>query len=262
MRCLDRLGREHRDPGRGQPRALDRPRRQRDRAVAAALVDELHLPHRSGPGRPFRLQRHRDDGRQPRPISCSTARARSPSAAVPAGPAAPTSATVISSPVRTSRCSVATPGSSERSWPSRRGSFPIAPVRRCGRWARSSRPGPGAALENDYVQTALIADLPFPVDRGRAGCDRASGVGAPALARLQRGTPRPRSTAVTPRRSAVPRPRPRTRVARSWDTTSAPPSASRRPRAAAPPSPRRCARPSRPAGAARPASSRPAALSS
>jgi hypothetical protein len=31
-------------------------------------------------------------------------------------------------------------------------------------------PGSGAALENDYVQTALIADLPFPVDRRRAGC--------------------------------------------------------------------------------------------
>jgi hypothetical protein len=31
-------------------------------------------------------------------------------------------------------------------------------------------PGSGAALENDYVQTALIADLPFPVDRGRPGC--------------------------------------------------------------------------------------------
>ncbi len=31
-------------------------------------------------------------------------------------------------------------------------------------------PGSGAALENEYVQTALIADLPFPVDHRRAGC--------------------------------------------------------------------------------------------
>ena len=31
------------------------------------------------------------------------------------------------------------------------------------------------ALENDYVQTALIADLPFPVDHRRSGC--ASGRG-------------------------------------------------------------------------------------
>jgi hypothetical protein len=31
-------------------------------------------------------------------------------------------------------------------------------------------PGSGSRLENDYVETALIADLPFPVDRGRAAC--------------------------------------------------------------------------------------------
>jgi hypothetical protein len=31
-------------------------------------------------------------------------------------------------------------------------------------------PGSGSRLENDYVETALIADLPFPVDRQRANC--------------------------------------------------------------------------------------------
>ena len=31
-------------------------------------------------------------------------------------------------------------------------------------------PGSGSALENDYLETALIADLPFPVDRKRANC--------------------------------------------------------------------------------------------
>jgi hypothetical protein len=31
-------------------------------------------------------------------------------------------------------------------------------------------PGSGAALENDYVETALVADLTVPVDRQRLGC--------------------------------------------------------------------------------------------
>lgn len=31
-------------------------------------------------------------------------------------------------------------------------------------------PGSGSPLENDYLETALIADLPFPVDRARADC--------------------------------------------------------------------------------------------
>jgi hypothetical protein len=30
--------------------------------------------------------------------------------------------------------------------------------------------GSGSRLENDYLETALIADLPFPVDRARRGC--------------------------------------------------------------------------------------------
>ena len=33
-------------------------------------------------------------------------------------------------------------------------------------------PGSGSRLENDYLETALIADLPFPVDRRRADCAR------------------------------------------------------------------------------------------
>ena len=31
-------------------------------------------------------------------------------------------------------------------------------------------PGSGDRLENDYLETALVADLPFPVDRPRRGC--------------------------------------------------------------------------------------------
>jgi hypothetical protein len=30
--------------------------------------------------------------------------------------------------------------------------------------------GSGSRLENDYVETALVADLPFPPDRKRRGC--------------------------------------------------------------------------------------------
>jgi glycerophosphoryl diester phosphodiesterase len=33
-------------------------------------------------------------------------------------------------------------------------------------------PGSGSDLENDYLETALIADLPFPPDSGRRGCKR------------------------------------------------------------------------------------------
>jgi glycerophosphoryl diester phosphodiesterase len=33
-------------------------------------------------------------------------------------------------------------------------------------------PGSGDELENDYVETAIVADLPFPVDRDRPGCVR------------------------------------------------------------------------------------------
>jgi glycerophosphoryl diester phosphodiesterase len=33
-------------------------------------------------------------------------------------------------------------------------------------------PGSGDPLENDYVETAIVADLPFPVERDRRGCAR------------------------------------------------------------------------------------------
>jgi hypothetical protein len=33
--------------------------------------------------------------------------------------------------------------------------------------------GSGDPIENDYVETAVIADLPFPVERNRPGCLRA-----------------------------------------------------------------------------------------
>ena len=51
-------------------------------------------------------------------------------------------------------------------WVARDG--PRAALRAVGRplW----RPGPATALENDYLETALVADLPFPVDRTRRGC--------------------------------------------------------------------------------------------
>jgi hypothetical protein len=39
-------------------------------------------------------------------------------------------------------------------------------------------PGSGSPLEDDYLETALIADLTFPVDRRRAGC-----VSAPTISR-------------------------------------------------------------------------------
>jgi hypothetical protein len=41
--------------------------------------------------------------------------------------------------------------------------------------AAALAPGSGSPLENDYVETAAIADLPFPVDRERRACARARG---------------------------------------------------------------------------------------
>ena len=39
----------------------------------------------------------------------------------------------------------------------------------------SLAPGSGSALQDDYLETALVADLPFPPDRRRAGCVAARG---------------------------------------------------------------------------------------
>jgi hypothetical protein len=33
-------------------------------------------------------------------------------------------------------------------------------------------PGSGSPLEDDYVETAIVADLPLPVDRHRRDCVR------------------------------------------------------------------------------------------
>ncbi len=44
-------------------------------------------------------------------------------------------------------------------------------------------PGSRAPLENDYAETAIVADLPFPPDRSRAGCatSRAVSLGAASM---------------------------------------------------------------------------------
>ena len=65
-----------------------------------------------------------------------------------------------------------TPAASASSSPSRRGSSVTEPATSCARSPRSSGSGSGDPLENDYVETALVADLPFPVDQRRPGCVR------------------------------------------------------------------------------------------
>ena len=55
---------------------------------------------------------------------------------------------------------------SRTSWRWRRGLSAIGRGRRCGAVGAALGPGSGSRLENDYLETALIADLPFPVDRG------------------------------------------------------------------------------------------------
>jgi hypothetical protein len=37
-------------------------------------------------------------------------------------------------------------------------------------------PGSGSPIENHYLETAVIADLPFPVDKQRPGCSRGAPV--------------------------------------------------------------------------------------
>ncbi len=63
-----------------------------------------------------------------------------------------------------------TPGPSASSWPWRRGSPRTRRARRCGPRRPSWRPGSGDRLENDYVETAIAADLPFPPDSWRRNC--------------------------------------------------------------------------------------------
>jgi hypothetical protein len=37
-------------------------------------------------------------------------------------------------------------------------------------------PGSGSPIENHYLETAVVADLPFPVDKHRPGCSRGARV--------------------------------------------------------------------------------------
>ena len=120
------------------------------------------------PERLVRLQRHADAHRQPR-----RRRLRRPDRDHPAGhdadPDATTSATPSGSRARTGPTSWAPPAT-------RRQFVAIAP------WVGAGRPAPdllaigdqllqgsGSALENDYVETAVVADLPFPVDAAPGG---------------------------------------------------------------------------------------------
>lgn len=52
---------------------------------------------------------------------------------------------------------------------------PDAPRDELRATAAALAPGSRSPLENDYVETAVIADLPFPVDRSRPACARAKG---------------------------------------------------------------------------------------
>ncbi len=56
-------------------------------------------------------------------------------------------------------------------------------------------PGSRAPLENDYAETAIVADLPFPPDRTRPGCATASG--APAGQPSTAGRPSSAGSAAT-----------------------------------------------------------------
>ena len=52
-------------------------------------------------------------------------------------------------------------------------------------------PGSGAERENDYLETALIADLPFPVDPSRPSCNRGGVTVAGSCANLHAGSSLP-----------------------------------------------------------------------
>jgi len=47
---------------------------------------------------------------------------------------------------------------------------PDGPRARLRRIGAELAPGSGSSLQNDYLETALVADLPFPVDNRRPGC--------------------------------------------------------------------------------------------
>ena len=101
MRCLDRLGANVVVQADANPGAVDRPRRRRHRAVAAAVVDDVDV---AGDGRPvgaLRLQRHADARRQPRRPRLRRPERDHPARRARAGRAATTSATPRSSRART-----------------------------------------------------------------------------------------------------------------------------------------------------------------
>ena len=163
MRCLNRLGANvliQADANDGQWTGVDG-----RRAVAAAVVDGLGLPggQRSRASASPTLSTRSWSATSP--IRRSTVRARSSSGAAPAA-AAPTSATSGSSPGRTCRATAATPGASPSSWRWPRG-WPAAREPRLRGVGQALAAGTGGVR---YVQTAVIADLPFPADRRRPGC--------------------------------------------------------------------------------------------
>jgi len=61
---------------------------------------------------------------------------------------------------------------------------PDAPRPELQATGRKLAPGSGDPLENDYLETALVADLPFPPRAGRASCVTATSQSAPARIRL------------------------------------------------------------------------------
>jgi hypothetical protein len=58
-------------------------------------------------------------------------------------------------------------------------------------------PGSGDPAENDYVETAVVADLTFPRDRGRVGCAQDAGTRRATLGAVPRQVPAGRGTPVT-----------------------------------------------------------------
>ena len=200
MRCLSRLGANvviQADANDGQWTG-DR----RSEQWQPLSLDGLRLPRGQRPERPLRLRCQPVHGRQPgghavrRPdrdprsagaVVAGCSLRRQPHVRPRPGPAASTGPT---------------PAPSRSSWRSRRGSVPDGP--------RSSLRAVGAALAGgtgryQYVQTAVIADLPFPVDRDRPrlrGRGAMSG-GLAARGADRRGAAPPPATARRSRRAAA-----------------------------------------------------------
>ncbi len=168
----EQAGREPRDPGRGESGRVDRAGRQRDRAVAAAGVDELDLPDGVRSERPLRLQRHRDDGRQPRGPRVRRAERDHPARVCRETPRVPLHRQCR---VRAGRGPGRVPLGT-RSPAGFPGAGAVGRRRSLADGAARGRGGArrrvGESLEDDYLETALVADLPFPVDRAPGGLRR------------------------------------------------------------------------------------------